>query len=274
MAKDSGDVETVLAAIEQAQAALSNALRDGRDDLLVELNATLQRLERERNTLVRRRTEPRERTITQGPAARSKALAALKVAQRPVAGRLLADIARARFGFEIETRALASVRRDELRSWRAYQGHPDKAATKPDLIVSALSYDRFTPERGMLALSSWDLSVRIVAPASGRVDVLHVACNLARACIASSAESWTDDVARVAGRIGLSTKPFAGTLALPTPQQVLEAASDELDVIAPSDLRDREEAAERAARVLDDEDQLFGAAPLGLVPIPARKGVS
>lgn len=274
MAKDRGDVESVLAALEQAQAALSRALRDGRDDLLLDLNATLQRLERERSALIRRRTAPRGGTITQGPAARSKVLAALKVAQRPVASRLLADIARARFGFEIETRALASLRRDELRSWRAYHGSPDKAVAKPDLIVPALSHDRFTPERGILALSSWDLSVRIVAPASGRVDVLHVACNLAYACIASPAESWTDDVARVVGRIGLSTKPFAGTLALPTPEQVLDAASHELDVIAPSDRRDRSEAADRAAQVLDEEDQLFGAAPLGVVPIPTRKGAS
>jgi len=273
MPTSQADVHATLAALERAQTALNRALRDEQNDQLADLDAEVRRLERERSRLVQQRTSRRDQ-FAQVPPVRAQVLAALNIAGRPVASRLLADIARARYGYNIETRGLASLRRDELRSWRVYSEHPERAVAKPDLIVPALSYDRFTPERGTLALSSWKLADRIVAPASGRVDVLVVASNLARLCMASPNDPWQADLARLAGRIGLSTRPFAGTLALPSPNEILDAAAAELGIIIPADQREREDSASRAAGLLGEEDQLFGAAPLGLTTNVAGKRVS
>lgn len=268
---DNAEIDGILSALERAHASLNTALRDGNNGALCALNAEVKRLEREREKVIRARTTS-VLALMSVPPARARLVAALQVAARPASGRLLADIARARFGYEVDTRTFASLRRDELRSWRAYTEHPDRAIAKPDLVVPALAFDRFTPERGTLALSSWDLATRMVAPASGRVDVLIIACNLARLCLQTPADPWAADVARVAGRIGLSLPPFAGSLITPTPAQVLEAATQELSVIEPSDQRERRESAERA-RSLDDVSRLFGAPALGVVSRAGRASV-
>ena len=71
--------------------------------------------------------------------------------------------------------------RDEHRSWRSARESGHRAGGGPVYIVPALTYDRLAPVRGLLALSAWPLEVRLVAPASHRVDMLHMVDRLAAA---------------------------------------------------------------------------------------------
>ena len=257
-------MQLVLDALDEANARVRDALTDGRVDALTDLMAEVQDLEKQRTLLMREMTRPNtaDAAYASGPSLRVRVISTLRLVQRPLAARFITQIAQARFGYPIDPRALASMRRDELRSFRAYAENPDGAQSKGELVVPALSFDRYTPVRGVLALSNWDLSRRLIGPASPRVDVLVATQTLAALVDEAPGAPWAGNVERLVVTIGRSLMPFIGSSTPPTLHMVRAAAAAELAAIEDDDRRERDEATGRARAQLADEQQLFGVAAL------------
>jgi hypothetical protein len=260
-------MRVILDLLDTANARVRDAVSEGRLDNLRELMAEVTDLEKQRDALFKDMTRPAtaEPTYAPLPSLRVRVISTLRLVQRPLAARLVTQIARTRFDYTIDVRALASMRRDEQRSFRAYADNPDAAQRKGELVVPGLSFDRYTPVRSVLALSDWDLSRRLIAPASPRVDVLSATHVLAKLVIANPDQRWARPVEQLVGTIGRSLAPFAHRTEVPTPQMVRAAAEAELAVIEPSDRAERQDAAIRARAQLPEEEQLFGANTLGVV---------
>ncbi|MGY1883969.1 hypothetical protein ACI799_01530 [Blastococcus sp. SYSU DS0753] len=138
---------------------------------------------------------------------REVVLEALHLVGRPIAVPLLRDIVRVRDDVDLPTARLASLRRDEERSYRS-------AATRPAYVVPALTFDRFTAVRGVLASSVFPLPIRLIAPASSRVDFLHTVMGLA------------DDFEALR-RLGTPRAPTGGSG--PAIEDAIEAPGDTVD---------------------------------------------
>lgn len=210
-------------------------------------------LERRRNRLVHQLVGMRGQKLDASTPLRDQIVTVLRLLARPSSIRLVADVARARFGEAIPTGRIASLRRDEERSWSRAPG------ARPDYIVPALSSDRFAPMRAEVALASWPLEIRIVGPASPRVDMLKVLCRLADESGRHLDSQWTRGLEPVIWRLA-ATVPNAiepeGALDLSV---IRLAATYELQQLEQDDARERQDAADRAKTYLDDQAQLFGA---------------
>ena len=68
---------------------------------------------------------------------------------------------------------LASLRRDEERSYRSAPG------ARPYYLCPALTSDLLSPARALLCVSTWPLEQRIMGPLSPRVDFLTAAIRTA-----------------------------------------------------------------------------------------------
>jgi hypothetical protein len=178
----------------------------------------------------------------------------------PASPRAVAEYASLRFGKTIDPRALASLRRDELRAWSS----PNSA--RAIYVVPALEGMRFFPVRGKVALSDWHLRRRIMGPWSERVDHLTATRNLARqlAWLSASDPQAGERLIRLVASYA-STVPGAivhdGNV---DPRRIEQAVGAELAVIGPKDEEWRGEAAERAAHTLGDAEKLWGSRPPGL----------
>lgn len=190
---------------------------------------------------------------------RDQVVRTLRLASRPVSARLLADLARARFGYSIETVKLSSLRRDELNSWlQAHSGH-GRTAMRDVYVVPALTYDRLAPVRGTLALSSWPLADRLIAPASPRVDMLKITGSIAEECAGARADvQWLPPLRRLMWRLARTVSGIGSSQA-ENPHAVLDAVRAELEVLDEPDAQEREQAATRAAE-LDAKITMFGTA--------------
>lgn len=263
---DTPDVAQVLAEVTDLQAQLQRAYESGDA-------AAVDRLVSELAAAERRRNRAMQRTLP-GTAAAPGHRAALPVREqvgrvlgllgRPTAVSMIRDVAASRFGDQIPGPRLASLRRDEHRSWRsAYRGQADDGPTaragRPVYVVPALTYDRFAPVRGQLALSSWSLEQRLVAPASHRVDVLHAVDRLAAELAGSPDASWAPDVERLLWRLAATVPGAADTVGALDPDAVQRAAAAELAQLEDDDRQERVAAAERARAQLTTEQQLFGS---------------
>ena len=249
--------------VDMLNARLGQAL--GRGDL-----ETAQALHAELTGLDQRRTQ-----LLQGAAARLRQVApALQLPQpgpdladrplrevvldylhlvgRPASVQLLADLARARGGYRLPNARVASLRRDEERSFRS-------SASRPAYVVPALTYDRFTPVRGVLASSAWPLPLRLVAPASPRVDFLQTVIAMARDS-AARADAEPSRGANTGQGMELLLRKLARTIpdALESSHvpldydRIVQAAAAELTVHEAADTRERQAAADRARVQLHD----------------------
>lgn len=189
---------------------------------------------------------------------RDQVIQALHLAGHPATHRLLADIARARTGESIPTAALASLRRDEARSWTNAQDINRRTATRDVYVVPALSHDRLAPVRGTLALSTWPTSRRLIAPLSPRVDFLRIAINLAEEVPAVAGTRYEPSMRRLVARLG-STIPGVAPFGS-EPEQVARAAGVELEQLEQLDEEERDTAAARATAQLGQQALLFGTA--------------
>jgi hypothetical protein len=243
--------------ITELQARLRQAYESGDAD-------TADRLMSELSTAERRRNRALQRELTSGSSyraslpVREQVTRALGLLARPAPVSLIREVAAARFGDRIPGPRLASLRRDEHRSWRSANEAGQRAASRPVYVVPALTYDRLAPVRGLLALSSWPLEVRLVAPASQRVDVLHMVDRLAAGLAESPGATWAPDVERLLWRIA-GTIPGAVDSARMDTATVRSAAAAELAQISDADEAERASAAARARLRLDEEGQLFGS---------------
>ncbi|WP_203988195.1 hypothetical protein [Sphaerisporangium rufum] len=190
---------------------------------------------------------------------------ALTLIGAPAAARMIVAVHAALHAGSLGGGRLASLRRDEERSFR---GAP---YARPYYLCAALT-DRLSASRGLFAVSTWPLERRVVGPLSPRVDFLTTAVRVAEHVLrlaeagepaAPGAERLLARLARnVPGATGGPGRP--GVPAAPDPRTVVKAAHAELRVHAAADAAARADIAGRARARLGDAERLFGGLPLGL----------
>lgn len=256
------DLKTVVTALAEANAELMRAASAGDTVLIADLLNQVSLLERRRNRLVHKSASSNRghRVISGYESAvplRDQVIRALHLVGCPATGRLLADVTKARWNESFEVNKLSSLRRDEARSWSAGRDANRRTAIRDVYVVPALSYDRFAPIRGSLALSTWKTSLRLVAPLSPRVDMLRSTIALAEEAVRLGGSSQAVSMNRLVSRLGASipgVNPFKSTM-----HEVISRAEAELSEIEEIDTRERTFAAERAERQLTADALLFGA---------------
>lgn len=183
----------------------------------------------------------------------------LTILGAPASPKLISAAYEAFFTDPLVPSRLASLRRDEERSFTA-QGH-----SRPYYICAALTYDRLTPARGLLAVSTWPLERRVIGPLSPRADFLahaaRVAGQIERMCAAG--HEPTEAAWRLLRRFAFNIPGAYDHDGHPDPTRVIAAARAESQVHTANDEPDRRASAAVAREKLSDAQQLFGVAPLG-----------
>ena len=182
---------------------------------------------------------------------REQVYEALSLLQVPAAPKLIATVHEAFFGATFPTTRVTSLKRDEERSFRT------APFARPYYICAALSADYLAPSRGLLAVSTWPLELRVIGSLSPRVDFLTAAIRVAEAIerIPEPPAAARRLLERFAASVSGAISPGGGA----DPAAVSEAARAELAVHRDADARVRRAAAERA-RGLHHAEQLFGTA--------------
>ncbi|MCC7363539.1 MAG: hypothetical protein IT303_04135 [Dehalococcoidia bacterium] len=256
--EDVHELVEVVTALRAANDALVDATISGHTDEATRLLGDVAALERRRNRLVHKSSPDVMRATPSYESSiplRDQVIRALQLAGRPLNARLVSDVTQARWAERVDTAKLSSLRRDEARSWRKSQEMGGRQARDVH-VVPVLTYDRFTPVRGTVALSTWPSSLRLIAPLSPRVDMLHSTIALAEESVAVAGTSYEVPLMRLVARLGAT---IAGVAPFDTePKIVIEAARSELTEIEKTDELERSEAAKRAHAQLDSEALLFG----------------
>ncbi|MFD9477170.1 MULTISPECIES: hypothetical protein [Streptomyces] len=182
---------------------------------------------------------------------------ALTLLGAPAPPKLISSVYEAFFTEPLIATKLASLRRDEERSFSA-QGY-----ARPYYICAALAHDRLTPARGLLAVSVWPLERRIVGPLSPRTDFLIHAIGTAEQVLRLDAAGYpaSDAAHQLLRRFALNI-PGAYDDEQIDPERVISAARTEAAVHQEADDSLRRAAANRARGQLADLQQLFGAPPM------------
>ena len=182
---------------------------------------------------------------------REQVYEALSLLQVPAAPKLIATVHEAFFGATFPTTRVTSLKRDEERSFRI------APFARPYYICAALSADYLAPSRGLLAVSTWPLELRVIGSLSPRVDFLTAAIRVAEAIerIPEPPAAARRLLQRFAASVSGAISPGGGA----DPAAVCEAARAELTVHREADAKARRAAAERA-RGLQHAEQLFGTA--------------
>jgi hypothetical protein len=182
---------------------------------------------------------------------REQVYEALSLLQVPAAPKLIATVHEAFFGATFPTTRVTSLKRDEERSFRT------APFARPYYICAALSADYLAPSRGLLAVSTWPLELRVIGSLSPRVDFLTAAIRVAEAIerIPEPPAAARRLLQRFAASVSGAISPGGGA----DPAAVREAARAELTVHREADAKARRAAAERA-RGLQHAEQLFGTA--------------
>ncbi|MGW4366951.1 hypothetical protein ACWEKT_15015 [Nocardia takedensis] len=176
---------------------------------------------------------------------------ALTLLSAPASPKVVMAVHEGFFSGQLVAARLTSLRRDEERSFRA------APFGRPFYVCAALTTDLLAPARGLLAVSTWPLSRRMIGPLSPRVDLLTAVIRLSEHMIDQGATGPA--ARRVLWRLAVSVPGVAGAPDALDPVRVAEAARRELAVHADDDTTHREQAARRVTRQLDDAaGQLFG----------------
>jgi hypothetical protein len=169
--------DELIATLEQTQRLAQRLAADARDhevpiaDLVAQATM-LERLDQRREQLIgelRRTASAGIRATAPGPPIREVVLQALDELHWPQNAGFLEEYLWAKRQLQLESRAFASLRRDERRSWRRAQG-------SRAYVVPALNPDGSANPR-WLTSSAWDLERRVIAsPQTERLlDLLKIA---------------------------------------------------------------------------------------------------
>lgn len=255
-AQDKAETARIRRALREAEAAWEHALETEAEPdseaLLTEPPAP----QPSATTSAPRRTErPTHGSIP----IREQVHQALTLLGAPASPKLISSMYEAFFTESLVATKLASLRRDEERSFSA-QGY-----ARPYYICAALTHDRLVPARGLLALSTWPVERRIIGPLSPRADFLTHTVGTAEQIqrLTTAGHRAPDAAWRLLRRFAL-TIPGAYDAAAPEPDpaRVIAAAHAEAAVHQQEDDQQRQAAAQRARTQLADTQQLFGAAPM------------
>jgi hypothetical protein len=153
---------------------------------------------------------------------REQVYEALSLLQVPAAPKLIATVHEAFFGATFPTTRVTSLKRDEERSFRT------APFARPYYICAALSADYLAPSRGLLAVSTWPLELRVIGSLSPRVDFLTAAIRVAEAIerIPEPPAAARRLLQRFAASVSGAISPGGGA----DPAAVREAARAELTV--------------------------------------------
>lgn len=268
----SKELNSVIAELSQVNDALAQASNKNDSNLLAELLGRVTELERLRNHLISKssvqKSAGQNNLYSVSIPLRDQVIRALHLTKGPASGRLLSDITKAKWGERIESTKLSSLRRDESRSWSAGQDANRRTAMRDVYIVPALTYDRFAPVRGVLALSSWQLSKRLIAPYSPRVNLLNTIIALAEDITIQNNESQSRLKSLLYKMAATIPRKSSAEL---TVNFIVQSAQNELEQIEEIDRKEREAAAERASVMLDPGSMLFGA-PLKSIQKATTRG--
>jgi len=176
---------------------------------------------------------------------------ALSLLTVPSAPKMIAAVHEAFFASTFPSARVTSLRRDEEKSFRA------APYARPYYICAALTADLLAPVRGLLAVSTWPMSRRVIGPLSSRADFLTAAIQVAEAV--ARLPGPNNAAGRLMRRFAASIPGTASNALTMDAQQVADAARTELAVHLTVDLQVRQSAAERARQQLDDVGQLFGS---------------
>jgi len=156
--------DELIATLEQTQRLAQRLAADARDhevpiaDLVAQATM-LERLDQRREELIgqlRRSASAGIRATTPGPPIREVVLQALDELQWPQNAGFLEEYLWAKRQLQLESRAFASLRRDERRSWRR------TPRSRAAYVVPALNPDGSANPR-WLTSSAWDLARRVIA---------------------------------------------------------------------------------------------------------------
>jgi hypothetical protein len=178
---------------------------------------------------------------------------ALTLLSVPAAPKLIVEVHAAFFGAGatgLGAAKLTHLRRDEERSFRTARHF------RPYYLCSALTAEHLAPARGPLAVSTWPLERRIIGPLSPRVDFLTAAIQVAQQ--SDRMPGGNARATRVLWRFAANIPGAADQHDAVDPEIVIKAAQAELEVHADADRAQREAAADRARKQLDETEQLFG----------------
>ncbi len=245
--------------IAELRRAIRGALAAREQERVRELRAELRRTERSWDALVTppdRPTEDREGLASLLPV-REQVHQALTLLGTPAAPKLISAVHAAFFTGQLPPSRLASLRRDEERSYRA------TPSARAYYLCPALTSDLLSPARALLCVSTWPLEQRIMGPLSPRADFLTAAIRIAEAAPSLSGPGTSPariEVERLLRRFAMNI-PGAGP-AEPggriSPETIAAAAQAELDIHSAQDQDDRAQAGRRARQQLGGAEQIFG----------------
>ncbi|WP_460363827.1 hypothetical protein, partial [Actinocorallia lasiicapitis] len=152
--------------IAELRSQVRRAVADGDRSVARQLRAELRRTEQAWDAAV---MEPAEPAAPRVIPVRDQVHHALNLLGVPAAPKLILAVHEAFFSGPLAAAQLTSLRRDEERSYRSAPG------SRPFYLCAALTADLLAPARGLLAVSTWGLPVRMVGPLSPRVDFLTAA---------------------------------------------------------------------------------------------------
>jgi hypothetical protein len=190
------------------------------------------------------------------PTAREISVTTLTELGIPSSPKQIAAYSEARTGDWFDVRSLASIRRDELRSWNA-------GTRRDTYLVPALEGPWFVAGRGRFALSHWPLWQRIIGPLSPRADHLRSCMQLVAQI--EPLDATSEMATRMRKLLAQYARSIPGAL-----DDTWNSASDldisrvrasvvaELDLIQSEDESSRKRESERAARQLNQEQLIWG----------------
>jgi hypothetical protein len=236
------------------------------DDLRLEEAELERRLAELRTQRVALEKGKRSASAKPMPPLRDQVLEILDDAGYPLNSLLLASVMRPLYGRTVPSTRFGTLSNDEVKSF-------ESSRARPTYLCHCLTYDQGQPVKRFWARSDWALSMRIMAPMTGRLLFLRGAAWAIE--LARSAERRDREVSNLeilkfvaadqARDAGLHVKrgefPYAEWLA---------EISIVISKIAEEDRVIREESAKVLADHLSDRDQLFGSAK-GFVSLPGSR---
>ncbi|GLX00578.1 hypothetical protein [Microtetraspora sp. NBRC 16547] len=248
------ELDALEARITELRGEIRLAKAGGDDDAKVRrLRAELRTAERAWDDALDRGSEPDDAPPLLP--IREQVHQALTLLGAPSASRVIVAVNDAFFAGRVAATQLTSLRRDEERSFRS------SPYARPYYLCAALTAELLSPARGLLAISTWPVAVRIIGPLSPRTDFLTSAIRVAEHMtrLTGAGGSASSGAYRLLTRMARNIPGAVEGFGRADPARVVGAANAELVVHQENDRRDRHAAAERATTRLDEVTRLFGA---------------
>lgn len=251
----------VMQAIAQLAAQTAAALSRGDMDEALRLQQETELAWQRARRLGQKQTQ--RPPLSKTPSMRERAIAAVTELGVPVSPRLIAAYSQALTGETFDLRAIASIRRDEQRSWNS-------GTRRETYLVPALEGPWFVAARGRFALSHWPLWQRIIGPLSPRADHLRVCLHLCDRVDAAASEPTSRRLRHLLADYARSVPGAAENPWQPEENmdvtRVRNAAAAEVNLIRFEDETSRKREADRAMRSLDEVQQIWGGAVPQIMP--------